>query len=89
MENSASIVITGLYSSEEGDLRLLDEQTGKRKGRPKKLANFNEDNDSMRIPKMLMCSTKENSLYQQLVRSMDFLQIDMKELTQKSIDTYS
>ena len=31
MDNLASISITDLYSSEEGDFRLLGEQTGKRK----------------------------------------------------------
>ena len=33
MENSTSIAITDLYSSEEGYFRMLDKQTGKRKGR--------------------------------------------------------
>ena len=89
MEKSVVIATTGLYTSEEGDLCLQSNPVRKRKGRPRKLANFAEDDDSIRIPKALMCSAKENSFYKQLVQSMDFLQTDKNELAQQFIDAYS
>ena len=88
MDRLANVVATDLYNSEEGDLCLIDEPIVKRKGRPRKLLNFVEDSDLMKIPKMLMNSAKENYWYRQLVQSMKFLQIDKKELAQQFIDAY-
>ena len=88
MERLANVVTTDLYNSEEVDLCLIDEPVVKRKGRPRKLVNLIEDSDSMKIPKMLMNSAKENYSYRQLVQSMKFLQIDKKELSQQFIDAY-